>query len=151
MILIITLLSLWKIITSLLKVPNLSCPFTVTDSDPDVKIPKVVLRKNFLVNQCLKGEGGGKGEEREMATKEEYYIWSGKDVRLWSVSGASWNVFLLFPQSKIIKNKRRTFLLMFSLAGDAPKAEKLTEEKEGGAKEEVRDCRLCSQSSCSDS
>ena len=38
-----------------------------------------------------------------------------------------------------------------SLAGDVPKAEKLTEEKEGGAKEEVRDCRLCRQSSCSDS
>ena len=38
--------------------PNLSCPFTVTDSDPDVKIPKVVLRKTFwLISVLRKREG----------------------------------------------------------------------------------------------
>ena len=40
-IVIIIIIIITFIIT--MKVPNLSCPFTVTDSNPDVKIPKVVI------------------------------------------------------------------------------------------------------------
>jgi len=90
-----------------LSVPNLSCPFTVTDSDPDVKIPKMEasvneIAVNFDLSIPLDRSTSSTKEvafdppleelpvevDMDLATLE---LWRGSSDRLWlTQSGRGW-------------------------------------------------------------
>ena len=100
--------------------PQLHCGlFNGQGGNEDSDIEQLFLRPTFcslltglvrLAHLVLDQGLWDGGEESVMTTKENDYVWSGKDVRLWSVSGAffPWSVlecFCSFHKKKLLRTK----------------------------------------------